>query len=524
MKVIKKMIIVSTLAIFLLSLFSMQGMAIAVVPAVDKNVNLAEQVAVVSSADNSDAAFLTDGLLSSAVSGTAVLDETFTVDLKRYSKITDIKLWPASDSTTVGADLSNVALEISNDGVEFTLLDSQGDMSGESLTAEDAFTVTAEPGTVCRYVRVRKTAAGSYKFGELQVFAAVKAIEVSREADAEVTETSNSLPVLAATNAVDGYMWSAWRLTDVSHTTPVNLVLDLGKDYPISLLELYQADPFVDPSYTAFDFYGASELDGKPGVDGTPTADLLLSMNGISESSKTFTIPTGNYRYVVLSKAARHALAIAEFKAYTFMPEFAYSELSGQTLTVRFSDEMDPTTFGDIVVKVDGVAKGIPASAPDNYTAQFTLDSMYYGSTITAEIPATVTNSCGVAVEAAVATEFSPASVEMQDFKFLNGKLDTSTEINSLSGHTSAAASVTFTNNQPEKTETVILLAALYDANNTLICVDEARATLLPGSAPTSLKAGFTLPTDTTGCTMSVFIWKDYEFMKPWTLHQTLAN
>lgn len=525
MKIIKKLTTISIMTVLLFSLCAFQVVFAATeVPAVTKNINLARNKAVVSSVGHTDAAKLADGLYNGAVFGTAEVGETFTIDLKRYATITEIKLWPVTNSATVGADLSNIALEISNDGINFTTLASQGDRSGETLTDSDVFTVMAEAGTVCRFVRVRKTAAGSYNFSELQVFANVQAIEVSREADVEATVTSNSLEVLPPTNVVDGYLWSAWRLTDVSHTSPVNLVMDLGKDYPLSLLEMYQADPFVDPDYTAFDIYGATEEAGRPSTEGTPTSTLLLSSRGISNPSETFMIEEGSYRYVVLSKAARKALAIAEFKAYVVKPEFAYSEYSGQTLTIRFSDTMDTSTFSNIVVKVDGEAKTVTPSILDNYTVQLTLDAMYYGSTITAEIPATVTNSYGMAVDAATATHFAPAAVEMQNFKFLNGKLETSTEIHGLSGNTSAAASVTFTNNQPEKTETVILLTVLYDANNTLIRADEARATLLPGSAPTPLKAGFTLPADTTGCTMAVFIWKDYDLMKPWTLKQTLSN
>lgn len=525
MKLIKKLTAISIMVVLLFSLCAIQVPVSAIeVPAVVKNINIGSSKAVVSSVGHTDAAKLADGLFNGAVAGTAVIDESFTIDLKRYAAITEIKLWPVADSGTVGADLSNVALEISNDGVNFTTLASQGDRSGETLTGSDAFAVTPQAGTVGRYVRVRKTAEGSYKFSELQVFANVQAIEVSREAAAEATVTSNSLDVLPPTNVVDGYLWSTWRLADVSHTSPVNLVLDLGKDYPLSFVEMYQADPFVDPEYTAFDIYGATEEAGKPSVDGTPSATLLLASNGISNASETLAIKEGSYRYIVLSKAARKALAIAEFAAFSIKPEFAYSEYAGQTMTIRFSDEMDTSTFGNIVIKVDGEAKTISPSVVDNYTAQFTLDAMYYGSTITAEIPATVTNRYGMAVDAKTTTHFAPAAVEMQNFKFLNGKLETSTEINGLAGHESAAASVTFTNNQPEKTETVILLAALYDANNTLICVDEARATLLPGSDPTPLKAGFALPDDTTGCKMAVFIWKDYDLMKPWTHRQTLSD
>ena len=185
---------------------------------------------------------------------------------------------------------------------------------------------------------------------------------------------------------------------------------------------------------------------------------------------------------------------------------------------------MDSSTYSNIVVKVDNEIKTITPEVVDDYTVKFELDAMYYGSTITADIPETVTDIYGTAIVPNIATHFAPAAVEMHDFKFLNGKLETSTEITGLSGNLSAAASVTFTNNQPEKTETVILLSVLYDANNKMIRADEKRATLLPGSDPTQLKAGFTLPADTTGCKMAVFIWKDYDLMKPWTFHSTLTD
>ena len=525
MKIIKKLTTISIITVLLFSLCAFQVVFAATeVPAVTKNVNLAKNKVVDSSVSHTDAAKLTDGQYDGAVSGTAVAGETFTIDLERYATITEIKLWPVADSETVGADISNIALEISNDGVDFTTLASQGDRSSETLTSSDAFVAAADEGTVCRYVRVRKTEAGSYSFSELQVFANVQAVEVSREADCTVTETSNSHTALLGPNVVDGFMWSAWRLVDTSHTSPVNLVIDLGKEYPLTLLEMHQATDFTHPDFTAFDIYCASEAEGQPSTEGTPTSTLLLSTNGLSGASELFSIERDSYRYVVLSKAARKALALAEFQAYIIKPEYAYSELLGQTLKIHFSDKMDSSTYSNIVVKVDNEIKTITPEVVDDYTVKFELDAMYYGSTITADIPETVTDIYGTAIVPNIATHFAPAAVEMHDFKFLNGKLETSTEITGLSGNLSAAASVTFTNNQPEKTETVILLSVLYDANNTMIRADEKRATLLPGSDPTQLKAGFTLPADTTGCKMAVFIWKDYDLMKPWTFHSTLTD
>ena len=164
------------------------------VTAADKNINIALHKSVESHYANAER--LTDGLYNETdFSGTAEAEDTFTVDLGRHVRISEIKLWPSQSGNAIsGADVSNLAIELSNDKSDWITVDSWGDCSNASFTAADAQVAQPEAGTYGRYVRIRKTAAGSFSYGELQVFADVKALEVSRNKTVTANRESNIAP------------------------------------------------------------------------------------------------------------------------------------------------------------------------------------------------------------------------------------------------------------------------------------------------------------------------------------------
>ena len=82
---------------------------------------------------------------------------------------------------------------------------------------------------------------------------------------------------------------------------------------------------------------------------------------------------------------------------------------------------------------------------------------------------------------------------------------------------------MTFKNNQPETQENVIMIAVLYNENHTIIRMNTQKAVLEPASEAVTLTAGFNLPNNTEGCTLSVYVWKDYRFMSPWIFHKSIS-
>ncbi|MBR6729522.1 MAG: discoidin domain-containing protein, partial [Clostridia bacterium] len=493
---------------------------------------------------------LTDGLYNkTAFSGTAGEGDTFTVDLGRHVLITEIKLWPSQSGGAVsGADVSNLAIELSNDTLDWVTVASWDDYSGESFTAADALVATPDADTYGRYVRIRKTEAGSFSYGELQVFADVKALEVSRGKTVTANRESNIAPTaFTLPSVVDGITDNAangWLIEPVGTGDVPCLSIDLGEELPVDWIEMYTRRGIVAGAaqHRGWEVYGLTAAQAESALVPERDATLLFISHATGAGALEANFPVNteenepnHYLFETLDGTAYQHLSflkkqfnvgLAEIAAYTILPEAWKAELSGQAITVRFSQEMDTSTFDFIKVMVNGAEKTPLVTPIDAYTAELTLDAMYYGAKIEVTVPETVKSENGIGVyqRESAFTLFAPAAVAISDLRFINGTNEGSTEITELAGLTEAGVTATFQNNQPDKSEDIIVLAVLYDANRTVIRADEQRRTLEAESEPETVLAGFSLPEDTTGCTLSVFIWKDYNLMKPWTAHYSLDD
>ena len=542
MKVVKKYAAFVLITALVLSFACVGAFAEITDVKVEKNINLALHKSVVSSGGNTNAGLLTDGLYNtSAVLGTAVKDETFTVDLGRLARLTDVKLWPVQSPVSIaGAKMSDVALEVSGDGDVWTTLAVQETVSS-SLTKESVFSFELDGEEYYRFVRIRKTQEGLYEYGELEVFADVNAIEVSRGKTITATSESSAAPTAYTwASVVDGVTTAyGWLVENDLHGEKC-IAVDLGKEQAVDWVEMYtRRGTAVGAAYNRnWIAYGLGEGD----------EDYLLSPGGVGTQIFTSLATSGSqanfpanieandpknhlyetldgkteYRYFSFRKTDYH-LGLAEIGIFSIMPEVIGAELDGLSLKVSFSEEMDTDTFSDIVVKINGVEANFSADALDDYTAVLELDNIYYGAKVDVVIPESVKSVRGFGTCASVETCYFPQALEISGPVFINGTDEESTEITELSGNRAAGVKMTFKNNQPQIAENIIMVAVLYDANHTIIRMDEIKETLLPSSDEQTLIAGFDLPADTTGHTLSVFVWKEYRFMSPWFTHKSIS-
>lgn len=542
MKEVKKCVAFVLITALVLSFAAIGAFADTTDVKVEKNINLALHKNVHSSGGNTNAGLLTDGLYNtSAVSGTAAKDETFTVDLERLARITDIKLWPAQSSGSIAGDkMSNIALEVSCDGDAWTTLEVQETVSS-SLTKDSVFSCELSEGEFYRYVRVKKTEAGDYEYGELEVFADVKAIEASRGKKVTATSESNIAPTaFTLESVVDGDTTAyGWLFEDDLHGEKC-IAVDLGKEQAVDWIEMYtRRGTAVGAAYNRnWIAYGLGEGD----------EDYLLSPDGIGTQIFTSQATSGSqanfpanieendpnnhlfetldglsaYRYFSFRKTSLY-VGIAEIGIFSIMPEVTGAEIEGTSVKVSFSEAMDTDTFSDIVVKINGAVANANIDALDDYTAVLELGNIYYGAKVDVVITESVKSARGFGAFASVETCYFPQALEVSGPVFINGTDEESTEITELSGNTAAGVKMTFKNNQPQISENVIMVAVLYDENHTIIRMDETKATLLPNSDEKTLIAGFDLPSDTTGHTLSVFVWKEYRFMSPWFAHKSIS-
>lgn len=509
---------------------------------VEKNINLALHKSVISSGENANSGNLTDGLYNTAtVSGTAAKDETFTVDLERSARITDIKLWPAQTSGNIaGTKMSNIALEASLDGKEWETIQTQENIS-TSLTKENVFSCKLSGNEFYRYVRVRKTEAGDYEFGELEVFADVKAIEVSRGKKVTATSESSAAPTAyTLESVVDGVTTAFGWLVEADLYGEKCISIDLGKETVLDWIEMYTRRGIVAGAAYHRNWIAYGLAEGNEEFVLTPDGVGTKLFESLATSAQEANFPVNveendpnnhlyetldgktPYRHLSFRKTSLY-LGLAEAGAFVIKPEVASAEIQGSKAVIVFTEKMKEDTLNDISIKIDGNDVDYEIESIEDCKAVLALDDIYYGKRADILIPDTLESARGIKIEASVLMCYFPAAVEATEPIFLNGIDEEAAPIESLSGNTSAGVRMTFKNNQPETQENVIMIAVLYNENHTIIRMNTQKAVLEPDSEAVTLTAGFNLPDNTEGCTLSVYVWKDYRFMSPWIFHKSIS-
>ena len=179
---------------------------------------------------------------------------------------------------------------------------------------------------------------------------------------------------------------------------------------------------------------------------------------------------------------------------------------------------MKAETFTPENVKVfaDGVLTKAEISAEDAYTMRIDLDKTYFDSKIRVELSENIENIKNVSLmQAETINLVSPSAIEVKEYKITD---DSGTEITSLEGNEKAKVNVTLANNMTDKSENAVVLMLLLDKNNTVTGCSEARITIAPAEEKNIVCAIET----SGGKKLSVFLWQDYNLMKPWLLKQSI--
>jgi len=293
---------------------------------------------------------------------TSNANDWFMIDLGRRYEISSVKVHPRS-TTQVGVYMWAFDVEGANNE-DFSDSVTLGRVlnNDETVDGTQPVTFNVDNGAY-RYIRIKKTAATYHIYSEIEIFADIPVTEISKNAAVSATQTDNAIAVLPPENVLDGNLYTGWRLADLSHTSPVNMIMDLGAEYPVEMAEMYQLSPYTDPSFTKFNLYGygageAPALDAAHEVNG----DTLLATNGINAESEAFAFEGGNYQYLVLSKPAKTALAISEFKAYVVNPKAyrAVVDKNSSTLIVSFTDKMDASSLNIEDFNIEGATLSNP--------------------------------------------------------------------------------------------------------------------------------------------------------------------
>lgn len=487
--------------------------------------------------------------------------EELTIDLLRRCKIEKIELFDRYDYDAPGGRQYIEILGANNqdfsDAVSLGSLDA---LDNEKFPHSGKLEFTLDGKEAYRYIRLKRTGGGDYKYAELRVWAMQTATDVARgtRADNIITDAlaDNSHWVYdfaPPTSAFDGDTATSWIQDGDAYRY---LRVDLGSEYNIGMIELSARDMSADQSVgniwaqKYIKFYGTNNDSTENSIFNPHTApdDAALATEGFSKlitvgannvydnevQFPSMWVPEGeegtygkagcfqstcddtqSFRYIVYKNYYQLGSGLSGFRAYVINPMVNSAEISQDKIHVNFSDEMNEGSSNNVEVYVDEAKVEVGYSWTDAYTLELTLPKVYFDSKIRVVLSEDFENQKNVKMaEDTTVNLIAPAPVEVADLKFINKKTaEGASEIQSLAGLSEAGVSFEIKNNMPDKADTAVVVIGLYNEDNSLVATREVRVSLGAGES-TNVAAGVDLG-GIENAELKVFVWRDYDEMKP---------
>ena len=490
--------------------------------------------------------------------------EAFTIDLLRRCKIEKIEVFDRYDyDVSSGRANFDIIAANNDDFSDAVTLATLGATDDALFPHGGAYTVTLDGGSAYRYVKLQRTAPGDYQYAEIKVWAEQTVTDVARgtKPDRIITDAladkSHWIYDFAPPEAAfDGDTTTFW-LEDGSAYRYYRV--DLGKPYHIGMIEMTTRDMSADESIgdiwskkyikiygsntddvtsSIFDPYSAPPGDSdaldigfkklaQVGADNPIDGEMVFpsmwipagteAENGRPGKFQSTVDDTEPFRYFTYKHYLSLGASLSTFSLYVIHPEANSVSIDGDSIFINFSDEMDTSTLNsdNIAVYADDKRVDFAVDFPDGYTTELKLDRTYYDAKIKVELSKDIESAKDVNLADDVAFNIvAPRAVEVSTFILQDKKHEKGNAVTSLDGLSQAGAYIELKNNMPDKSENVIVLTVLYDENNTIIAMNEKRATVEPLCEETII-CGLDIENGTKS-RMATYIWRDYNVMKPW--------
>jgi len=309
---------------------------------------------------------------ATATAATSNADDWFMIDLGRRYAISEVKVWPRS-SGNVDVYMQNFTIEASNTET-FTDAVPLGKIGTEGVTDEVKPIVINGDGNAYRYIRLKKTGGTFHVYSEIEVFASMKAQEVSRNRNTWATFSSPATSAYGSANIVDGTVhnpnkiWLIQSYNANNDALPWVAVVDLERDYPLGMIEMFSRSLDCAATYRSnWQIWGFTDADGTPvvqtedGIEADLSAgDKLYSNTGAYPNTglKLSVSSKNKYRYLAFAKTRNEVSAVSEIRAEVLLPQITKVSRKSETeIGVSFTEKMDLaslTAEGAITVKTTG--------------------------------------------------------------------------------------------------------------------------------------------------------------------------
>lgn len=505
-----------------------------------------------------------DTFILSECGDEAAASEWIELDLLRRCKIEKIELFDRYDEDVVsGRQYIQILGAKQADFSDAEVLGNIDEANDEIFPHGGKWSVTLDGNKAYRYIKLQRTGGGAYRWAELKVWAKQTVTEVSRKAPATADNLADNshwiydfAPISHALDGESSTMWledgSAyrWLRIDLGDAYNIGMVEMSGRDFSadnrmdddngrkyISIYgsnddatdnKMYDAlNPITEEEAADLGFVRLTGVEANAVVDGDIKFPAVFVPNGMESTygksggfSATCDDSTA-VRYITYKSMKQAGAALTTFAAYVINPDVIGAETDGKKVYVEFSDEMDfdAVTADMAKVYVNGEEKTAQVAAKDEYTLELTLDKTYFDAKIKAEISKDMKNRKNTAMTENKSVDLvSPSAVNVDSIKITDSMAEGGNEITSLENATEVGVEVTMTNYMDDSDETAVVLMLMYDENNTMTAADERRIELGRGetkSATFGLEKG-------NAAKVTVFVWQNYNLMKPWIAKTTV--
>lgn len=481
-----------------------------------------------------------------------------TIDLAKRYKLKRLELYSRQDGGIDIDSRTNFKILLSNDSefAEFKEAASFEGQADDSFQQNGGITLELDGKEAYRYIRILKTAQGFWAWGELKAFADVTVTQI--------TDNSNQITLngwYLEGDAALGETFSPSKILDGSNDTflyQMNgaynyFTVDLGDEYYVDMIEMDKRNDGQASWYYVHDIsmYGSNEVmtqtDGGVKNEELPSLDAYgydklsyiqmlpendpdrqFPLNDINKGYSEMVRDTASsYRYLTYKKNNNQTFTeLSEFRAYCVNPEIYKSALSGNIISIDFTDKIDESSIDtSVALTVNGEKKDASCSlSDDGYTLLVELGQTYYSSKISVTVDGIVSER-GVKLDKAYVLDFdAPPAIDVKEEDFIIMDAQSETQITSLVEAQSGKvkAKLKFSNNTPDMDESVVILSLVLDKNdNTIIKASEKRV-ILPKNSQTDVVTDEIVLPNTGDYKLRVLVWKDYNIFMPWVASKTI--
>lgn len=493
--------------------------------AAGKNVissNLPDSPFAIANLTDGDTSTMSEWICTGAEKGLGLY---IAVDLEDEYNITSVQLYGRQDQTGANAARYGFEIQFSNspDFQDYETAAGLTEQDDNAFPAKGSFTQEVSLTKQYRYVRLIRTQATPnlwLYYNELKVmgYGDVYDKDYTLVSEGKSAVTDRNYPGcngdLALNDKIDGSnRWLYYGNEDYHY-----LIVDLEEAYHIGYFEIEKFTKGYDTFYENTYIYGCNEYNTEDFYDADGNGIKVLDEAKYKILARIGKNPPAvnkiecddseAYRYLIYRRIQKSDTELGGFRAYVVNPKVVSYASDSEKIVLKFSHDMDADTLNpeNIELLIDGEAVPYTGECTDKRKYTILFDGEVFDSEVSVNIKSGVKNINGVSAIEREAVQYTASKkIEVEKFGFYASDEADAQPITQPADVTYACAEIA--NNSATSGQTIYLVIAAYDSNNTVVAMNSQRKEIAPQE-----KVNFNVSVDTAGLSdikkIKAYMWR----------------